>query len=119
MRLGIKRILKSDLEEQVFAYRTRGDKNDATYFALTDDWIIVTSRKRLLKDTVSLQGSKVDGVEKVQSMSTDQKYKDMTESMGIDHQSSLLNIDKISKIDGRFGIAAKLRIRCYLFFLVV
>ena len=109
LRLGIKRILKSDLEEQVFAYRTRGDKNDATYFALTDDWIIVTSSKRLLKDTVSLQGSKVDGVEKVQSMSTDQKYKDMTESMGVDHQSSLfLNIDKISKIDGRFGIPEKI-----------
>ena len=77
LRLGIKRIAKSDFEKEVYAFRTRGDKNDSTYFALNDEWIIVTTSRRLLKDTVSLQGSKVEGAKIINPISKDDKYNNM------------------------------------------
>lgn len=109
IRLGIKRIGRTDFEKSVYAYRTRGDKNEATYFALNDEWIIVTSSRRLLKDTVSLQGTKVDGAKKVDPISKDIKYSSMIGKMGTEHQAAVfLNTRKISKIDGRFGIPEKI-----------
>ena len=109
LRLGIKRIAKSDFEKEVYAFRTRGDKNDSTYFALNDEWIIVTTSRRLLKDTVSLQGSKVEGAKIINPISKDDKYNNMIKNMGDGHQASLyLNTQEISKIDGRFGIPEKI-----------
>ena len=109
LRLGIKRIAKSDFEKEVYAFRTRGDKNDSTYFALCDEWIIVTTSRRLLKDTVSLQGSKVEGAKIINPISKDDKYNNMIRNMGDGHQASLyLNTQEISKIDGRFGIPEKI-----------
>ena len=109
LRLGIKRIAKSDFEKEVYAFRTRGDKNDSTYFALSDEWIIVTTSRRLLKDTVSLQGSKVEGAKIINPISKDDKYNNMINNMGDGHQASLyLNTQEISKIDGRFGIPEKI-----------
>ncbi|MED5259180.1 MAG: hypothetical protein VYC72_05020 [Verrucomicrobiota bacterium] len=109
LRLGIKRIAKSDFEKEVYAFRTRGDKNDSTYFALSDEWIIVTTSRRLLKDTVSLQGSKVEGAKIINPISKDDKYSNMIKNMGDGHQASLyLNTQEISKIDGRFGIPEKI-----------
>jgi len=109
IRLGIKRIGRTDFEKDVYAYRTRGDKNESTYFALNNDWIIVTSSRRLLKDTVSLQGTKVDGAKIVTPISKDIKYSSMIRKMGAGHQATVfLNTKKISKIDGRFGIPEKI-----------
>ena len=62
-----------------------------------------------MKDTVSLQGSKVEGAKIINPISKDDKYNNMINNMGDGHQASLyLNTQEISKIDGRFGIPEKI-----------
>ena len=55
LRLGIKRIGREDFQRGVFAYRTRGKIEDATLFALHDEWIFAATNKKLLKNAVALQ----------------------------------------------------------------
>ena len=105
LRLGIKRIGKEDFQRGVFAYRTRGKIEDATLFALHDEWILAATNKKLLKHAVALQGSEVVDLDNPLSISKGLKYRKMKRSMGNKHLANVyLNTEKISEIDGRFGI---------------
>lgn len=105
LRLGIKRIGREDFQRGVFAYRTRGKIEDATLFALHDEWILAATNKKLLKNAVALQGSKVVDLDDPLPISKDSKYLRMKRAMGNKHLATVyLNTEKISEIDGRFGI---------------
>ena len=105
LRLGIKRIGRRDFQKGVFAYRTRGKIENATLFALHDEWILAASNKKLLKHAVALQGSEVVDLENPLPISKDLKYLKMNKAMGDKHLASVyLNTEGISEIDGRFGI---------------
>ncbi|MEE2808126.1 MAG: hypothetical protein VYB73_02345 [Verrucomicrobiota bacterium] len=105
LRLGIKRIGRGDFQKGVFAYRTRGKIDNATLFALHDEWILAASNKKLLKHAVALQGSKVVGLDNPLPLSKDSKYLKMKKASGNKHLASVyLNTEGISEIDGRFGI---------------
>jgi hypothetical protein len=105
LRLGIKRIGREDFQRGVFAYRTRGKIEDATLFALHDEWILAATNKKLLKHAVALQGSKVVDLDDRLPISKDLKYLRMKRIMGKKHLVTVyLNTEKISEIDGRFGI---------------
>jgi hypothetical protein len=105
LRLGIKRIGRADFQRGVFAYRTRGKIEKATLFALHDEWILAATNKKLLKHAVALQGSKVVDLDDPLPISKDSKYLRMKRAMGNKHLATVyLNTEKISEIDGRFGI---------------
>ncbi|MEO1861034.1 MAG: hypothetical protein ABGZ19_14150, partial [Verrucomicrobiales bacterium] len=105
LRLGIKRIDRKDFQRGVFAYRTRGKIEKATLFALHDEWILAATNKKLLKHAVALQGSKVVDLDDPLPISKNSKYLRMKRAMGNKHLATVyLNTEKISEIDGRFGI---------------
>ena len=89
----------------VFAYRTRGKKENATFFALHDEWILAATNNKLLKQAIALQGSEVVDFDDPLPISKDPKFLKMKGAMGNKHLASVyLNTEKISEIDGRFGI---------------
>ena len=105
IRLGIKRIGRKDFGVGVFAYRTRGKKENATMFALHDEWILAATNNKLLKQAIALQGSEVVDFDDPLPISKDPKFLKMKGAMGNKHLASVyLNTEKISEIDGRFGI---------------
>lgn len=105
LRLGIKRMGREDFQRGVFAYRTRGKIENATLFALHDEWILAATNKKLLKYAVALQGSEVVDLDDPLPISKDLKYLRMKRAMGKKHLANVyLNTEKISEIDGRFGI---------------
>ncbi|MDB4720551.1 hypothetical protein OAF65_02445 [Verrucomicrobiales bacterium] len=105
LRLGIKRMGREDFQKGVFAYRTRGKIENATLFALHDEWILAATNKKLLKYAVALQGSEVVDLDDPLPISKDLKYLRMKRAMGKKHLANVyLNTEKISEIDGRFGI---------------
>ena len=105
LRLGIKRMGREDFQKGVFAYRTRGKIENATLFALHDEWILAATNKKLLKYAVALQGSEVVDFDDPLPISKDLKYLRMKRAMGKKHLANVyLNTEKISEIDGRFGI---------------
>ena len=105
LRLGIKRMGREDFQKGVCAYRTRGKIENATLFALHDEWILAATNKKLLKYAVALQGSEVVDLDDPLPISKDLKYLRMKRAMGKKHLANVyLNTEKISEIDGRFGI---------------
>ena len=105
IRLGIKRIGRKDFGVGVFAYRTRGKKENATLFALHDEWILAATNNKFLKQAIALQGSEVVDFDDPLPISKDPKFLKMKGVMGNKHLASVyLNTEKISEIDGRFGI---------------
>jgi len=105
IRLGIKRIGREDFGRGVFAYRTRGKKENATLFALHDEWILAATNNKFLKQAIALQGSEVVDFDDPLPISKDPKFLKMKGVMGNKHLASVyLNTEKISEIDGRFGI---------------
>ena len=105
LRLGIKRMGREDFQKGVYAYRTRGKIENATLFALHDEWILAATNKKLLKYAVALQGSEVVDLDDPLPISKDLKYLRMKRAMGKKHLANVyLNTEKISEIDGRFGI---------------
>lgn len=105
IRLGIKRIGRKDFGVGVFAYRTRGKKENATFFALHDEWILAATNNKLLKQAIALQGSEVVDFDDPLPISKNSKFLKMKGAMGNKHLASVyLNTEKISEIDGRFGI---------------
>ncbi len=86
IRLGLKRIERIAFGSEVAAYRTRGSKDRATYFALHSDWVAVASNESLLKKTVVLQGpEKIRIGEPGPRLGDEVPYQRMTKRMGAAH----------------------------------
>lgn len=101
LRVGLKRIERVAFGSEVAAYRTRGfNKEKATYFALHNDWIAVSSTERLLKKTVVLQDPPGAKLEEAGSRIGDEApYQRMTKRMGAAHLGrAFIDTQRVAKL---------------------
>lgn len=101
IRLGLKRINRLDFANQAHVYRTRWDKDEATFFGINEDWIIVTTEKELLKKTIDLQfgNNEAEGVTK--TLGSENAFKGMTERMGEGHRArAFLDTRRLMQVTG-------------------
>ena len=102
IRLGLKRIERLAFGGEVAAYRTRGFKNKATYFALHNDWVAVASNIDLLKKTVVLQRPERTRLGKPgPNLGDETAYQRMTKRMGAAHFGrAFIDTQRVAKATG-------------------
>lgn len=101
IRVGVKRVGRNDFGESVAAYRTRGFRDGATYFALHSRWVVVSSSEEILKKTVALQEPGGLTFKKGAPLAWETPYQSMTKRMGVKHSArAFLNTQKIAEQSG-------------------
>jgi len=100
IRVGLKRVERIAFGSEVAAYRTRGDKGKATYFALHNDWVAASSDIELLKKTVVLQGPEKTRLGDAGPKLGDEiAYQRMTKRMGTAHFGrAFIDTQRVAKI---------------------
>ena len=101
IRLGLKRIDRLDFAKQAHVYRTRWDKDEATFFGINEDWIVVATEKELLKKTIALQFPNDKAAAASQTLGRETAFKGMTERMGKDHLArAFLDTRRLIQVTG-------------------
>ena len=101
IRLGLKRVDRLEFAKQAHVYRTRWGKDEATFFGINEDWIVVTTGKELLKKTISLQFSNDEAKAVSQTLGSETAFKGMTDRMGEDHLArAFLDTRRLTQVTG-------------------
>jgi hypothetical protein len=101
IRLGLKRVDRLDFANQAHVYRTRWNKDEATFFGINEDWIVVTTEKELLRKTISLQFPNDDAKAVGQTLGRETAFKGMTDRMGEGHLArAFLDTRRLTEVTG-------------------
>ncbi len=101
IRLGLKRIDRLEFAKQAHVYRTRWDKNEATFFGINEDWIVVTTNKELLKKTIDLQFLNEEPQPLPKTLAGEAAFKGMDARMGADHLArAFLDTNRLIEVTG-------------------
>lgn len=105
LHLGLRRIERAMFGGDIAVYRTRGDKDKATYFALHNDWLAAASNLELLKKTVVLQHPEITGLGKAGPPIGDEAaYQRMTARMGAAHFGRVfIDTQRVSRLETEAG----------------
>ncbi|MCP4846632.1 MAG: hypothetical protein GY899_01625 [Verrucomicrobiaceae bacterium] len=101
IRLGLKRIDRLKFAKQAHVYRTRWDKDEATFFGINEDWIVVATEEELLKKTITLQFANDEEKAAMQILGSEAAFKGMTKRMGGDHLArAFLDTRRLTEVTG-------------------
>jgi hypothetical protein len=84
VRIGLMRVERF-FGNDVVIFRTRGNKDKATYVAFHDRWVVIGSDLDLLKKAVFLQLPADPERQKEEVIAQESAYQQMTQKMGRDH----------------------------------
>ncbi|MCH2059951.1 MAG: hypothetical protein MK183_04930 [Verrucomicrobiales bacterium] len=101
IRLGLKRINRLEFAKQAHVYRTRWDKDEATFFGINEDWIVVTTDKELLEETIALQFHNDEAGDQPKTLASETAFKGMNARMGEDHLArAFLDTRRLIEVTG-------------------
>ena len=110
IRLGLKRIGRVEFGDLAHVYRTRWGKDEATFFGINEDWIVVATERDLLNNTIGLQSSNDGAGALPRTLGIETAFKGMTDRMGEDHLArAFLDTQRLTRITGdNLGLPEKI-----------